>query len=681
MDGALSREESIKLMQLLGLPMQMYGHIPVMRKAFLQKSKEYHPDKGGDEETFKTLCGLYRKLENSLRSQTDFEKAWEENAEGSWSTSDIPPYGTDDWERWWESFNQSWDDLRCDETLEPSDEEDNTQDSTPPKKKRPSAPEFPDVVEAFLSKALISNRTHNKFAILTNKEKSCSLYKKVQDKYAPIFVSRHTYEVGAIILLLTSGKHRTSAIQNFCQKYCTYSTLCCRAVLNDKGLYEVLCNEPFEKSEETVEGGLFNDQEKEPVVSWVKIQDYALENKIEDVLLLMGLYLELAKPVANCMDCLEEQIITHYKYHKGHHENAKLFRECKSQKNICQQAIDGVIARRRMQLVTLKREELLVLRFKDLFMKMEAIFGPKGNGDLKTYMAGAAWLHCLLPKFEEEMYGIIKGLTLNAPKKRYFLFQGPINSGKTTVAAALLDLLGGKALNINQPKEKLNFELGVAIDQFMVVFEDVKGDQSTVELPKGCGVGNLDDLRDYMDGCVKVNLEKKHLNKRTQIFPPGIVTMNQYILPPTLRCRFVKKLVFRAKNYLANSIEKSPYLLFDRILSNGITLILLLMYYLPVAEFDPQIQTDVCKWKERIDVEVGDPLYRCFLSRVAQGEDICGFGDEGQDDSRAGESSSECSHEDSATLRASEASQTSGMSQDSGFSGGTENTPQTQSNT
>ncbi|AJG44389.1 small T antigen [Meles meles polyomavirus 1] len=93
MDGALSREESIKLMQLLGLPMQMYGHIPVMRKAFLQKSKEYHPDKGGDEETFKTLCGLYRKLENSLRSQTDFEKAWEENAEGSWSTSDVSKLG------------------------------------------------------------------------------------------------------------------------------------------------------------------------------------------------------------------------------------------------------------------------------------------------------------------------------------------------------------------------------------------------------------------------------------------------------------------------------------------------------------------------------------------------------------------------------------------------------------
>ncbi|BBG62123.1 small T antigen [Rhinolophus thomasi polyomavirus 1] len=66
MDHTLTREESIKLMQLLNLPLEQYGNFPLMRKAFLKRCKIMHPDKGGDVEAAKELISLYKKLEECL---------------------------------------------------------------------------------------------------------------------------------------------------------------------------------------------------------------------------------------------------------------------------------------------------------------------------------------------------------------------------------------------------------------------------------------------------------------------------------------------------------------------------------------------------------------------------------------------------------------------------------------
>ncbi|AFU25619.1 small T antigen [Saimiri sciureus polyomavirus 1] len=68
MDHTLTREESKLLMELLGLPMEQYGNFPLMRKAFLQKCKIMHPDKGGDEQAAKMLISLYKKLESEVKS-------------------------------------------------------------------------------------------------------------------------------------------------------------------------------------------------------------------------------------------------------------------------------------------------------------------------------------------------------------------------------------------------------------------------------------------------------------------------------------------------------------------------------------------------------------------------------------------------------------------------------------
>ncbi|BAJ53088.1 small T antigen [Betapolyomavirus mastomysis] len=66
MDHTLTREESLRLMELLQLPMEQYGNFPLMRKAFLARCRVLHPDKGGDQTLAKELITLYRKLEEHL---------------------------------------------------------------------------------------------------------------------------------------------------------------------------------------------------------------------------------------------------------------------------------------------------------------------------------------------------------------------------------------------------------------------------------------------------------------------------------------------------------------------------------------------------------------------------------------------------------------------------------------
>lgn len=66
MDRTLRRDEAKELMELLGLHMSCWGNMPLLRKAFLEKAKEFHPDKGGDEAKMKRLNALYRKLEEKV---------------------------------------------------------------------------------------------------------------------------------------------------------------------------------------------------------------------------------------------------------------------------------------------------------------------------------------------------------------------------------------------------------------------------------------------------------------------------------------------------------------------------------------------------------------------------------------------------------------------------------------
>lgn len=503
--------------------------------------------------------------------------------------------------------------------------------STPPKDKGQTHPQdLPAEIQDMLSKAVFSNKTVNCFIVYTTHSKGGLLYKKLLDKFCCSFISRHGYTTNTLLYLLTPNKHRVSAIYNFCNKYCSISFVIVKAVIKQYELYVALCKAPFTLLQESVPGGLrenyFTPEETEDVkvVSWKKVTEYALAIMCDDVHLLMGLYAEFGYPTDNCKRCEDMMFPNHFKYHADHQENAMLFSESKNQKSICQQGVDAVIAKLRVNSYVLSRKELLVQRFQSHLNKMDLMFGGRGSASLPLFMAGVAWLDCLFPTGTAELvYSFLECIVENIPKKRYWLFTGPVNTGKTTLAAGLLDLCGGKALNINMPFERINFELGVAIDQFMVVFEDVKGQpKKGTSLPSGQGIHNLDNLRDYLDGSVKVNLEKKHLNKRTQIFPPGIVTMNEYTLPTTLKARFSNRLLFKSQPSLFRSLKYTPELLKHRVLQSGITLLLMLIYFQPIERFASELQAKVAEWKGRIDTEVGDLRFVQMKENVIRGVNI-----------------------------------------------------------
>nr|QIQ69387.1 small T antigen [Betapolyomavirus callosciuri]QIQ69393.1 small T antigen [Betapolyomavirus callosciuri] len=76
MEGSLSRDEQKELMSLLGLHGSYWGAFSVMRKAYLEKCKEYHPDKGGDENKMKRMNELYKVVVEALRESSQPCSSW-----------------------------------------------------------------------------------------------------------------------------------------------------------------------------------------------------------------------------------------------------------------------------------------------------------------------------------------------------------------------------------------------------------------------------------------------------------------------------------------------------------------------------------------------------------------------------------------------------------------------------
>lgn len=431
-------------------------------------------------------------------------------------------------------------------------------------------------------------------------EKGPILYEKLLIKYKAMFISEHRNKTESLLLLLAGSKHRVSAVANYCRNNCTVSFVLCKAVTRPYDLYFFLCKGNYSLVQQSNQEGLkyeqfINEVNKEKLLDWRLLCDFAVGIRCDDPLLLMGHYISFTEPVDSCKNCNQREKV-HRKFHAAHHENAKLFAVTKTQKNSCQQACDWVLAQRRLQQRTATREQLMIQKFADIFERMEDL---AGDIEILEYMAGVAWLSLLQPHFDELIVDIIKTLVQNTPKNRNIAFIGPFNSGKTTVAAAIMDLLGGTTLNVNCPSEKINFELGCATDRFMVVFEDVKGVGNN-DLVPGPGVTNLDNLRDYLDGCVEVNLERKHCNKVSQIFPPALLTMNEYNLPKSLSTRFKKKVYFTIKPSLKKSLDANLELLRKRIPQSGVTLLMLLLWWQPVSAFSTELHEKVKYWKETI---------------------------------------------------------------------------------
>ncbi|AFP58019.1 large T antigen [Raccoon polyomavirus] len=497
--------------------------------------------------------------------------------------------------------------------------------STPPKSKKPrdsfSPLDFPSDLLDCLSRATLSNKTQNAFLIFSTKEKVCLLYDKTDDKYKVEFKSLHKYKNGSgflFIILLT--KHRVTAIKNFCAQFCTISFLLCKAVIQPVQCYDRLCKDPYTFLKANKCGifeGEFAEQ-KDPTCDWNQIADFALAHLLDDPLLILAHYLDFSKPPGNCTKCLTGKGLKAHADHAKEHDNAKLFIKSKSQKSICQQAADVVCAKKRLAMLEQTRTEML----EEKFRKQLAILKELEVIDLHLILGGVAWYSVMFQNFADMLKGLLQLFTDNIPKKRNALFIGPINSGKTSFAAALIDLLEGKALNINCPADKLNFELGCALDLFMVCFEDVKGSKcSNKDLQSGQGMNNLDNLRDHMDGAVPVQLERKHQNKRSQIFPPCIVTCNEYYIPGTVATRFAQTLTFAIKLCLKNSIEKNILMQQKRVLQRGCTLLMALIWLLPLDDFSDGIRSDVKDFKGAVEGDVGWATYQKMVENVENGDD------------------------------------------------------------
>ncbi|BBG62117.1 small T antigen [Rhinolophus sp. CN 2016 polyomavirus 1] len=68
MDRFLSRQEMQELMELLQVPHHCYGNLPMMKINYKKMCKNYHPDKGGDENKMKRLNELWQKLQDNVCS-------------------------------------------------------------------------------------------------------------------------------------------------------------------------------------------------------------------------------------------------------------------------------------------------------------------------------------------------------------------------------------------------------------------------------------------------------------------------------------------------------------------------------------------------------------------------------------------------------------------------------------
>ncbi|WAA14049.1 Large T antigen [Lyfec polyomavirus MAF12] len=654
MDKVLSREEAKELMGLIGLPLTCWGNLPLMKKKLAEARRRNHPDKGGCTATMARLNDLWSKAKSNLDAALKDPVLHQ------------PKYGEEGWEQWWEEFNSNLDEdlLKCDETLLPSDDEPEEADeaegpshsqtsnfSTPPKKKQKTGPQPPDDVPSvlleFVSHAVFGNKTYTCFIIYTTASKITDMQAHVCCKFHPVFWCTSTVDDGsggAVMFCFTPGRHRVTAVLNWGKKICATSFVLVRAVLKAQACYQAMGEPPFTRQDASKEGGLHDydfetEKAKPKEVDWLKLCEFAKVLGSTDPLLIMGMYLEFSNPPSTCQKCLTQTGgKSHWQQHPGHFENAKIFLQCKQQKNICTQAADQVAAMHRVRICTSNRKELLAFFFEKVFEKMAEQCG--GPVEIATTLAGVAWLMELIPDCSDQVVSILEILVTNTPKKRYVHFVGPINSGKTTLAAGIIHLVQGASLNINVPPEKLPFELGCGIDKFAVLLEDVKGNSAEdPSLPHGCGFTNLDNMRDHLDGAVPVNLEKKHVNKVSQLWPPGIVTSNDYHVPKTVRTRFAKTIRFKHKPGLNNCLKKDPILVTKRVLQDPVTLLALLVWNEPVSAFMPNVQEQVVHWKTVFEAWISFSAFMNMRVNCQEGkgplEGICVYDDD-EDDSDDG---------------------------------------------
>ncbi|ART66883.1 large T antigen [Bat polyomavirus] len=287
-------------------------------------------------------------------------------------------------------------------------------------------------------------------------------------------------------------------------------------------------------SEGTPDVNIMSDEFDYPL-----FEKFALDMLISDPVYLQGIYShEFSIDPRECHLCREDDSVrpdlaTHKPHHLAHHQNSKAFNKVKEKRKSANHATEAVQALLRLQGKRLSPEDFYIKRLKETLEPL-----AKSSGPVKPLVARAVLFKAMCPgNFEEFVELVYKTIVIAEPKQRGLIFRGPFDCGKTTVAQAIRGLFLGVSLNVNLSKDRLHFELGGALDQRMVVFDDVLGNSTTRGLSGGWGFKQLDQLRDHLDGCVPVGLERKHHNRVEQVFPPWVITCNEYEIPKSILAR------------------------------------------------------------------------------------------------------------------------------------------------
>lgn len=260
--------------------------------------------------------------------------------------------------------------------------------------------------------------------------------------------------------------------------------------------------------------------------------DFCISHEITEVYSCMYEYAHLAGP---CDRTGYELTREHEEDHIEHKENAQIFVHMSDRKRVAKNAVDAVTA----NLFNFIRR----MNNKDFLEDKCRIIGDRLFEITTTDIFGLAdfYSRYVIPKHKFfAISKIILDRFVNAePRKRWTGLVGPYGCGKTTYASAMSKLFEGVSINVNCPKERLAFYLGSAIGKRFVLLDDVKGRKCHYPplLTPGNGFDNLDDLREHLDGDHEVQLEKKNQNPVHQVFPPGIITCNKYVIPDAIKTR------------------------------------------------------------------------------------------------------------------------------------------------
>ncbi|UEV87527.1 putative large T antigen [Gammapolyomavirus phacarbo] len=629
------------------------SHAEVLQN-YRRAALAYHPDKGGDEEKMKRLnhlIKLYKEQQCQAEAAEEPDLHAEETLSDSEEEEDTPndsAYGSSS-----ASFSQQTPTTGTPGAGSPrhgapdqnygspprSQSRNSSQSfhhTTPPKDR--ATCELPDPIESCLLNAKSVQSCPDVQVVITTEQKMPYLKPQVLQQFPCHGHSHHSWKAAGLHLLILhlQTATRISTISNFCKKQCTVSPYTVRGVKKNM-LRRLLdaCQEAgmeVEMSDLDASASAHSDKQFNQAL----LNEYAIKHSITDSLLLIAIYKRFHVACESCETCKAQKkdmpfrmlkrkwVGGHIDDHIVHNNNAKIFLQLKDQKRVCQAAVDGVLAEKRFRASTMTRNE----QFSDRVISiMESVKDILNDSEQTDDLICSIMLLNMLIADVNLLGDIVTTMVKNPPKKRYYIFRGGVNTGKTTVASALLNLMTGASLNINGSPERLQFELGCAIDAFMVLFEDVKGTPSEgSSLQYGMGMTNLDNLRDHLEGAVPVNLERKHQNKIAQIFPPGVITMNDYWIPQTIMARCKQLVTFKKNNTYYRALRANPQITDGRWLTKAETILCLMLLQIP-DRFTP----DVLK---KIETDLGnlqfefDERWWKYLNKLDEGLSVLGPDDD-----------------------------------------------------